>query len=507
MQQMQQSAASAGLLTGIAGACENQRYRIGIGVEDLNMHVSPTCLRLLGRATCFSIGLLLLWGCATAAQRIEDDADVAAVPGIEDPEQEAYESISLYMSLGDPQAAIAAYEEARLERPEAPRTRVLLSSLLPAAGRFDDAALLLDIVLESDPDNPGAMFNRALLLGYHGDTDRQSELLRKVIDRQPANAQAHAALGENYLQQGQLRDAQAAFRTGLEHDPDNFVALVGLGNTLLRRDEHREAEKVLTRAVEIDPEYSFAWSDRGRARARQHNLEDAEQDLTRAISLQPDFSWHYVDRARVRAERRDFSGAKADYTRAIELEPDVFLNYANRGRLNATVGNYDEAYHDYKTALEMRPDYHAGYAPMAMLTFMREEWERSARYFRRAWQHDDTRYGYPLLSALALRNNHDESGARGYLNSILNQLPRDTLYYEMARFYITPTVDGRLLRRIEQENNRMIKAQMFFLMGGHYELSRQNRLARTVYLQVEDQKLTQLIESQLATWALDQRYR
>ncbi|TVQ38302.1 MAG: tetratricopeptide repeat protein [Spirochaetaceae bacterium] len=499
---------AAGLLTGVAAAWENHGYRNGIDLEELTMDVSRRRHPFPWRAGCVSLGLLLLLsGCATVAERPAEPPDTAVIPELEDTEPDFYESISIYMSLGDPQAAIAAYEEARRGRPEDPRTRVLLSGLLLAAGQFETAASVLDAVLEAEPDNPDALFNRALLLGYDGETERQSELLHRVIERQPDNAQAHAALGENYLQRGRITQARAAFQTGLEYDPDNFVALVGLGNTLLRQREHQEAEKVLTRAVEIDPQYSFAWSDRGRARARQHNLFDAEQDLNRAIELQPDFSWHYVDRARVRAERRDFRGAIDDYTRAIALEPSVFLSYANRGRLYATVGESDRAYRDYTTALEMRPDYHAAFAPLGMLTFMRQEWERSAGYFRRAWQYEESQYGYPLLAALALRNNDDEAGARRYLNSVLNQLPRDTLYYDMARFYITPNVDSRLLRQIEQESNRMIKAQMYFLMGGHYELRGQNRLARTVYLQTEEQRLPQLIESQLATWALDQRYR
>ena len=496
----------AGLLTGIDSACENHNYRNAIGVEVVNM---PEFLKQRRCLWCIVAVLagLLLWGCATVEERIDEDPDVAVVPDLEDPEQEAWQAISLYLSLGDPEAAIAAYEQARLERPDEPQTRVLLSGLLLAAGQFDVAESLLDAVLEVDPDNADALFNRALLAGYGGDAERQSELLRRVIENQPGNAQAYAALGESYLQQGQVSQARNAFQEGLNHDPDNFVALVGLGNALLRQREHEQAEEVLTRAVEIDPEYSFAWSERSRARARQHNLFAAEQDISTAIELQPNFSWHYVDRARVRAERRDFDGAIADYTRAIELDPGVFLNYANRGRLLATVGDFDAAYQDYRTAVEMRPDYHAAFAPLGMLTFMREEWERSAGYFRRAWQHEESHYNYPLLAALALRNNADEAGARNYLNSIVNRLPRDTLYYDMARFYITPNVDSRLLRQIEQEDNRLIKAQMYFLMGGHYELRDQQRLARTVYLQVEDLKLPQLIESQLATWALDQRYR
>ncbi|MFW5844145.1 MAG: tetratricopeptide repeat protein, partial [Spirochaetota bacterium] len=92
------------------------------------------------------VALSVFWSsCATRPeQRPDTPEDASFVEGLEDT---PYESISLYMSLGDPEAAIAAYEDARLRDPEDPDTLVLLAALQMTAGLVEDAELTLEEAL------------------------------------------------------------------------------------------------------------------------------------------------------------------------------------------------------------------------------------------------------------------------------------------------------------------------------------------------------------------------
>jgi tetratricopeptide (TPR) repeat protein len=460
----------------------------------LNSQRKTRCWIALG------VFLTLLWSsCATAPERPETPEE-SFVEGLEDT---PYEGISFYMSLGDPEAAIEAYEEARIRDPEDPDTLVLLAALQLTAGLVDDAESTLEDTLAEHPDHAVSLYYLALIRGAEDDREAQEDLLQQAVESDPSFASAYAALGELYLTDRRLNEAREAFEEGLDQDPENLVALVGLGNVLIRQEEYEEAEEVLTDAIEEAPEYDFAYVDRSRARVLQREFEEAEADLDEAIRLEPDFSWHYLDRGRVRAERRQYRAALEDFTRAIELNPEIFLTYVYRGRANMALENFEAAFEDYETALAMRPDYRDGFATHGALAFIAQEWEASYQSFQRAFEVEPDQYGYPLLAAVGMWRSDDEAAMRSYLADIAPSLPRDTLYWDMARFLQSPTGDGALLNKINREQDEIIKAQMLFVMGCHYRRIGLHDTAQTLFSEVEQIGRRGLIETRLATEELE----
>ena len=148
--------------------------------------------RIIRRGLVWCAGttlLVLLAGCASLFPgRAPDDTPPADTePGeaaeatelpVREPEPvltipEAYDAISLSVQAGDPEAAIAAYQEAELDDPDDPATRVLLANLYLVAGELEEADAILDGVLAAEPDNTEAVYLRALIRGAAGDTDAQ----------------------------------------------------------------------------------------------------------------------------------------------------------------------------------------------------------------------------------------------------------------------------------------------------------------------------------------------
>lgn len=452
------------------------------------------------------IAALMFAACGTAPDQMTDPVrpDPEEVPPepLFDPEEEAYESISLAISLGDPEQAIAAYEEAQLEDPDAPDTQVLLANLYLTAGSVDDALAILQDVLERDPENEAALLAAALISGHRGDRGRARDLLEQLVELNPQQAQAQAALGELQLRDRRYAPAEQAFSASLEHEPDNLVALVGMGNLKLRRDDPAAAEEYLDRAVETAPEFPFAYSDRSRARALQQRFAEAEEDLGRAIELDQDFLWHYYDRGKVRLERNNFSGAIDDFNQAIERDPTVFMTYVYRARAYDRLQEREEAIADYRTALELRPDYQPGMVPLAVLLFETGRFAEAADKFGEAHrernENDPTDYGIILLSALSRKLAGDESGARRYLEQRARDLSGSGLYADMARYYLNPGSDAYIYREVTRESDRFLKTRMNFFLAGQYEVLDRTSSARALYREVVDEDLRGFVETRLA---------
>lgn len=411
---------------------------------------------------------------------------------------QAYSSIGLLVSAGDAEEAIAEYEKAQLENPDEPATRILLSNLYLFAGRLEEAKSILDSILEIEPSNADALYSRALIAGAEGATEEGRELLERLVETHPDHAEGWAALGELHLENRRYDDAASAFESSLASDKDNFVALIGLGNLHLRRDRPEEAEKTLTRAIEVSPDYAFAYSDRGRARAIQQNLAAAEEDMSTAIDLEPSYSWNYFDRGRIRLERRRFEEAVSDFTTAIEIDPNVFMSYIYRARAFVAMEHYGVALQDYETAMAMRPDYSPAYGPLGALYVIDGRPLDAAKWFRSAWDENRRRSWFSLLATLALREGGRDEEARQFLEEAAAELPRDSLYYEMAKFLLRPHYDARIRQLLQNEQNELLQGQLYFYLGWQYELNGSPASARAAYSTALDAGDAGLLEMMLA---------
>jgi len=450
--------------------------------------------------------LLVLFGCATTTEepvpeRVEIPEEEA--PPVS-PVEEAYESISLAVTLGNPMDAIAAYEAAELEDPDSPDTQVLLANLYLAAGEVASAEEVLRRVLETDPENLEARFSMALILGARGDEDGREELLLEILEIDPEHAAAQAAYGEIQLQNRRFEAAEEAFAASLAQEEDNLVALVGLGNVKLRlsEPEPEQAEVLLTRAIEIAPEFPFSYVDRSRARAMQYRLEEAETDLDRAIELDDEYLWHRYDRGNVRLERRDMVGAVEDYTWVIEHDPDIFLTYVYRARAYDSMGDREAAAADYREALRQRPDYEPAYGPLAVLLFELGEYDDAARYFDQTWNITDPAVpadpAYALLSSLSLKHAGREAESREYIEDQAASFPRPSIYWEIARYYITPSYEGRVIQEVNTEEERALQVRGKFFLAARMELLGRTRSAVNLYRDVVDEDLRGLVVTRLA---------
>lgn len=206
-----------------------------------------------------------------------------------------------------------------------------LAMLYLAAERYEDAASLIDRLLESDADKPENLYlavalhrargeeealhrftERLIRARFTGDerdrnlaalylrtdrADRAVPLLEKLLERGAAEGGLHAAwLVRAHLQLDRPREAIEAAERGAERFPDRAAELsylASLGHDELGDD--RAAVAALRRAVEHDPAYgpannalAYRWATRNR------HLDEALELARRAVRADED-SAAYLD--------------------------------------------------------------------------------------------------------------------------------------------------------------------------------------------------------------------
>ena len=137
------------------------------------------------------------------------------------------------------------------------RTQLILaeSQLLREAGRHNDAYIVLETALTSQPDNPEILYESALTAERIGKPELLETHLKRLLELKPDHAHALNALGYSLADRNQRLD---------------------------------EARDLITRALKLNPDDAFIMDSMGWVLYRQGKLDEALQTLERAYSLKAD---------------------------------------------------------------------------------------------------------------------------------------------------------------------------------------------------------------------------
>lgn len=439
---------------------------------------------------------------AQAAPETSKPADTARTETARSAPEVPYESIGTAIALGDPQKALDEYQAATKEKPQDAATRLLHARLLLVAGRLAEAREELDLLLSEDAGNADVLFALSLLSALEGGRDGRKAALEKAVAADPKHAEALSALGSMALEAEDALQAGAYFRRALEADAGNLEALVGTGELLHRKGDEKGAAEAYTKAIGVQPDYPFPYVDRARSRRALGDLPGAVSDLTEAIRLDPQYYWSYIDRGRIYIQTGRKDSALEDFSVAVRLDPDQFMAYAYRAEILFQKARHGESLADYRRIVELKPDYYFAYQPLGILLWFQEDWAGARGAFLEAYRYEPDEHAYALLAAALLRRERKNREAVDYLNSVIPTMPRDSWYYETARFLLEPSADFPLVTRIDKEKKDALKARMLFYYAVENLVLGKTRAAQISLLDVEKKGSEEAMETRLGLWEL-----
>lgn len=149
-----------------------------------------------------------------------------------------------------------------------------------------------------------------------------------------AGARARVALAAEYLQKGQLDQAQQHLQKAIELDPKSAEAYNVMGALLERDGDIEKAEKNYHKALSLKPDYSQAHNNYGVMLFRAKRYKDAMEQFTLAANdlgyERREFALAYQGLTAL--ELKDKDKAKASFGRVLKLNPrsaDAALELAN----------------------------------------------------------------------------------------------------------------------------------------------------------------------------------
>ncbi len=170
-----------------------------------------------------------------------------------------------------------------------------------------------------------------------------------------------------YLQAGNVQQAEKIFRDILKVQPNNVSALHFIGVICYQRKEYDPAITYIKKALQFGPDYADAYNNLGSVLQETGRLDEAIACYQKALHLNANFDRAHYNLGTAFKEKWHIDDAIAQYQEAIRLNPYLIEAYNNLGLALQDQGRVDEAEEYYRRALQLKPDFALCYSNLLLL--------------------------------------------------------------------------------------------------------------------------------------------
>jgi predicted CXXCH cytochrome family protein len=311
------------------------------------------------------------------------------------------------------EAGIAHLESAIVRySPAAPDFYFELGDGYARAGKSDEAIRWYKEALRKKPEFRPATKQLAATLIGKGEYKRATEVLRQAVTTPPADEALFTDLGNAYLRQRMLPQAQQALTRALEINPDQAEAQNLLGLVAVQKNNPADAEARFRGALRSQPDFPEAHNNLGNVLAGAHNYPEAEYHFQRAIAINPKYAEAHHSYALVLALTQSYDRAVVELREAARLDPDDAQTHDDLGDVLMAQGQRDGAAEQYQVAVQLKPALADAHCSLGNLLGAQQKYEEAKRELQACTQLDPSRLEANLGLGLILMGEGETAEAR-----------------------------------------------------------------------------------------------
>lgn len=267
---------------------------------------------------------------------------------------------------------------------------------------YKQAAEVLEIVLNDDPNVPQAQLLVVSAYRKTGQTEKAKTILDAYLKKDPGNGRALIAMAEILAEEKRYDDVLAISRSALAKDPLNARAYELMADVHMARNDPRAALPLLKKAVEIQPKLSRSQNNLSASLIKLGQLAEAEQLLTVILREHPKFPLANYHMGLLREQQGRIADARRAYEAELQLNPKSVVARFNLGNLLLRQGDMAGAEQQMRTLIREDPGGARPYLLLARVLLSRgdlNEVERLAHEgLSRAREPELKALGYFLLA-------------------------------------------------------------------------------------------------------------
>jgi Tfp pilus assembly protein PilF len=239
-------------------------------------------------------------------------------------------------------------------------------SSIDALEAFDHVGIGYNYMTLSQPDQAIAEYRAAIelkprfalahiLLGNAylslGEADKSHDSFLTAATLEPENTIIHSGLGWSYYQQGKNELAESKFLEALGFDAQNLDAHLGLGWVYLQDEDYDLAGRKFNDALSIDNQNLSGHLGLGWVYLNLFDLENSRKEFEYVKSIAPEFAEAYFGLGALELSAYDFDSSIDLMDEALRLNPNLPGAYYFKGLASYRQGKYSDAEAAFQSAL------------------------------------------------------------------------------------------------------------------------------------------------------------
>lgn len=321
---------------------------------------------------------------------------------------------------------------------ESKKIKLLLdeSSALHQLGKLEEAKLIYENILKTNPKQFEATHLLGTLLAQLGQYSRSISLLNKAILINPKQYESHSNIGNAYFESDQFEDAIAAYDKAIKLKPNNPKDYCNKGIALYKLKKYEEAVIFYDKAIEIEPNFTKAYINKANAQVEMgliekaienyensillnprsvealHNLglaknrlkeyENAINIFDKALEIQPDYTNSFINKGISLISLGELEFGFECFQKAISINPNSAQTHYNLGVAQTELGNLNEAKNCFDKAIEIKSDFADAYSGRAVVEIIQGKYIEATTSYKKAIEINPNNLGYYLNLGNAL---------------------------------------------------------------------------------------------------------
>ena len=340
----------------------------------------------------------------------------------------------------------ALWEDCVKKSPNDSRVNNNLGGAYLIEGKYERAIPYLKKAVESDPENPFALYNYGFALQRMDNIGGAEKFYKKTIALEPSFYKAYNELGQLYDNKGDEAQALRYLQKSLKiNTTRNFSAFNCIGAVYAKKKDYGNAIEYFKKALAIKPDSVEINCNLGQALAKAGNITELEQYFLNALNINPDpaqtyskvalafkgsgqldSALNYMKKAMaLKSEKVDY---KNDYAALLTLkrqvdtaiskidaalkeDPGNYVLFFQKGNIYKQIRALTESVRNYSKALKIRPDSILVLNALALTHLQEKRYGNAIECFKKihSLRPKNKDVSYNIACLYALDNHPDKS--------------------------------------------------------------------------------------------------
>ena len=302
---------------------------------------------------------------------------------------------------------------------QAKKTRALARAQKDfAAENYDRAEIEYLTALKVPPPEPAALLALGRIYFTQGRLPQAHAYLKKAVELQPDNPEAHARFAMACLAAGGAKEAREQALLALDKQPQNGDALLTLAQSAVSTNQIAETFKLL----DAVPVAGKAGADYLVARAticlRLRQLDQAEAFFKSALEADPKSHQAYLGFGSVQLARTNLAGAETAFKMAAQVAPSRSIAPLRYAELKLKTGEPDVARKSVEEITVKTPDYIPAWVFLAQMAMNEQKTDAGSNYVETILARDPINLDALLLKANLFMARSDPTNALALFEKI-----------------------------------------------------------------------------------------